>query len=483
MYTQEQIQTILLRLLKLPGETELVEFKKAENSFSDTDLGEYFSALSNEANLKGEACAWLVLGVDDKTHKVIGTNYKPSRPSLDAMKKKIGDQTTNRITFEEIYEAEYDGHRVVMFEIPAAPQGIPIAYQGHYYGRDGSSLVALNLLEIEKIRKQGQETGFETLYAKDNLSDDEVLNLLNYKKLYERIERHIPKDTGMILDLMREYGLIVANKGSWAITNMGALLFANRLSDFEKVRAREIILRRYEGLNNRQLLSEKKTASGYVVEFEDLLDWLEINTSKERISTLREREVTYPRVAIREFLANMMVHQDFEVKGMSLTVEIYGNRLVFTNPGNSLNDVNRLIDLPPRSRNEKLAEMLLLLKICERRGSGYDRAVEAIEAMNLPPYKVESGKNFTRLTMFPQKALKNMTQSEKIQACYQHACLLYEENAELNNASLRKRLELADKQSSVASRIIADTLAAGLIKVANEDVHSRKYATYIPYYG
>jgi len=193
--------------------------------------------------------------------------------------------------------------------------------------------------------------------------------------------------------------------------------------------------------------------------------------------------ITYPKVALREFLANMMVHQDFDIKGMTLTVEIFANRLVFTNPGNSLNDVNRLIDLPPRSRNEKLAEMLLILNICERRGSGYDRAVEAIEAMNLPPYKVESGKNFTRLTLYPQKALRYMTQTEKIQACYQHACLLYEEGLELNNASLRKRLELDNKQSSVASRIISDTVNAGLIKVANEDIRSKKYATYIPYYG
>ncbi len=483
MYTQEHLLTILNKLLKLSGESELVEFKKAENSFSDSDLGEYFSALSNEANLKGVSCAWLVFGVDDKTHQVQGTNYKPSKLALDAMKKKIGDQTTNRITFEEIHEIEYKGHRVVMFEIPAAPHGIPVAYKGHYYGRDGSSLVALNIVEIERIRNQGMDASFEMRLAKDNLSAGEVLELLNFKKLYELIDRHVPKDTSMVLDLMKEYGLVVNGKCGWSITNMGALLFANRLSDFDSVRAREIILRRYEGSNNRLLSAEKKSVSGYVIEFEDFLDWLEMNTSKERITTLREREVTYPKVAIREFLANMMVHQDFDVKGMPLTIEIFGNRMVFTNPGDSLNDINRLIDLPPRSRNEKLAEMLLLLKICERRGSGYDRAVEAIESMNLPPYKVESGKSFTRLTMFPQKALKDMTQSEKVQACYQHACLLYEENAELNNASLRKRLELGDKQSSVASRIITDTLNAGLIKPANEDIHSRKFATYVPFYG
>lgn len=484
MYTQNELVELLHSLLTLPAETELVEFKKAENSFSDTDLGEYFSALSNEANLKGVERAWLVFGVDNNTHKVLGTNYKPTRPSLDEMKKKVGDQTTNRITFDEIYEVKYEERRVVMFQIPAAPKGLPIAYKGHYYGRDGESLVALNLHEIELIRSQAKDVPcFELMAAKDGLSAEDVLGLLDYRKLFERIDRRVPKDEGIILDLLKEYGFAAEAKGCWTVTNMGALLFAKRLADFEGIRSREVIVRKYEGLNNRVLSAERKTVSGYAVEFEDLLDWIEIQTSKERIVALRDREVTYPKVAVREFLANLMVHQCFDIKGMPLTVEIFGNRLVFTNPGGSLNDVKRLIDLPPCSRNEKLAETLLIVDICERRGSGYDRAVAAIEEMFLPPYKTESGDKFTRVTLFPKKALKDMTQEEKVQACYQHACLLYEDGLELNNASLRGRFELDAKKSAVASRIIADTIDAGLIKVANEDIQSRKYATYVPYYG
>ena len=113
----------------------MVEFKRAERNFDDRDLGQYFSALSNEANLKGVSRAWLVFGVENHTHEVVGSQYKNSRPALDAMKKKIADQTTGRHTFVEIHELRYkNGKRVVMFEIPPAPQGIPIDYQGHYYG-------------------------------------------------------------------------------------------------------------------------------------------------------------------------------------------------------------------------------------------------------------------------------------------------------------------------------------------------------------
>ena len=483
MYSEQEQVDILLGLLAKPAETEIVEFKRAKNSFSDSDLGQYFSALSNEANLKGEAYAWLVFGVDNSTHELTDTQYKPSRPSLDEMKKKIGDQITNRITFEEIYDLMYQGKRVVMFQIPAAPQGIPIAYQGHYYGRDGESLGALNLQEIERIRSQRTDNSFEMRPAKSGLTSSEVLQYLNYKKLYERIDRRIPREESVILDLLKEYAYITEDHGSWAITNMGALLFANRLTDFENLRFRGLILRRYEGNNNLVMINERHSEAGYAVEFDDLLDWLENNTSKEKIISSRTREITYPRVAIREFMANVMVHQDFSITGMPLTIEIFSNRIVFTNPGSLLNDANRLIDLPPHSRNETLAQAMLQVDLCERRGSGYDRAVEGIESMCLPPYKVEAGNNFTRVTMYPKKSFKEMTPKERLMACYQHACILFEKDEEMNNQSLRERFELEKNKSSVASRIIAEAVETGLLKPAHEDNEAKKFATYIPYYG
>lgn len=154
MYTDTEILSKLDELLQLKSETEVVEFKHAANKFPIEDIGKYFSALSNEANLKGEEYGWLVFGIEDKTHVIKGTNYKPSRAALDELKKLIADQTTNRITFEEIYDVKANGHRVILFQIPAAPMGIPIAYQGHYYGRDGESLVALNIREIEQMTKE-----------------------------------------------------------------------------------------------------------------------------------------------------------------------------------------------------------------------------------------------------------------------------------------------------------------------------------------
>ena len=168
---------------------------------------------------------------------------------------------------------------------------------------------------------------------------------------------------------------------------------------------------------------------------------------------------------------------------MPVTIEIFSNRLSVTNAGAPLNDINRLIDLPPQSRNEQLAQMMFTLGVCERRGSGIDRAIAAVEEMFLPPVKFTKGEQHTRVFLYPQKSLKDMTKQEKISACYQHACLVYENGDRINNKSVRERFELSKNDSSVASRIISDTLESGLIKPADIETASKKYMTYIPYYG
>ncbi len=152
---QAELSLKVQELLKLPAETEWVEFKRAENEFHFSKLGQYFSALSNEANLKREKCGWLIFGVDDKTRKVLGTSYrKHGQHTVDCLKKEIADKTTARITYQEIYELNIQGHRVIVFQIPAAPAGMPVAWEGHYYGRDGESLVPLNIQELETMRRQ-----------------------------------------------------------------------------------------------------------------------------------------------------------------------------------------------------------------------------------------------------------------------------------------------------------------------------------------
>ncbi len=352
------------------------------------------------------------------------------------------------------------------------------------YIRSAGHTVRMSRQQVRHAIADSEGFAFEERIAKHCLTDNEVLALLNYRKLFELLERKVPSTTEGILEFMEELGICCQESNGYGITNLGAMLFANSLGDFDNVKGRSVTVRRYVGNNNRQLLLEQTENMGYAVGLDNIIAFVMKNTGTEVIEgAVRELVPTYPMVAIREFVANALVHQDFAVSGMPITIEIFGNRLVITNPGYSLNDVNRLIDLPPHSRNEQMAQLMLQLGLCERRGSGVDRAVEAMEKMFLPAYKAESGADFTRVTLFPQKPISDMTKEERIEACYQHCCLNFADNEAMNNQSVRERFGLNKNKSALASHIISDTVASGLIKAAKPDSESRKYVAYVPFYA
>ncbi len=170
--TKQDLINKLDELRRLPAETEVSEFKEAKNGFDFGKLGKYFSALSNEASLKGRPYAWLIFGIRDKGRTIVGSRFRPDRKDLDSLKGELANKTTNRITFIEIHEMQLPGGRVLMFQIPAAPKGIPIAFDGHYYGRDGEELSPLNLEEIERIRAQAAREDWSAAIVPGAAIDD-----------------------------------------------------------------------------------------------------------------------------------------------------------------------------------------------------------------------------------------------------------------------------------------------------------------------
>jgi ATP-dependent DNA helicase RecG len=146
--------TALLGTLIDAWESEIVEFKEAGNDYKTDKIGSYFSALANEANLRGLERAWLIFGVNNKTRSVVGSNYRLDSERLQSTKMQIADSTEPSITFRNIYELQHSQGRVVLFEVPAAPLGMPIAWKGHYYARAGESLTHLGLDKLDNIRQQ-----------------------------------------------------------------------------------------------------------------------------------------------------------------------------------------------------------------------------------------------------------------------------------------------------------------------------------------
>lgn len=477
-WKENAIKILKDSLHPIPSELNELDWKSGLSDKTER-LAQHISAF---ANMKGGGV--LVYGVHND-----GTCFDLTKEEIDKTVQTLGNIAQNNLAYSISIEhsvMEFEGHALLFVYIPEQSDK-PVHLRGKdifsSYHRSAGQTVKMSRNQVKALIATSQGITFEEQIAKEGLTKTDVLTMLDFKTLYRVLDKNVPQSADAIINRLADYHLCKRIGTNWAITNLGAILFANELKDFPNMAGHEVVVRKYIGTNNRQQEFEQHGVYGYVVGFEGLVDFIMRNTSAERIEVTREGIPTYPRVAIREFVANALVHQDFGITGMPVTIEIFSNRISITNAGAPLNDINRLIDLPPQSRNEQLAQMMFTLGICERRGSGIDRAIAAVEEMYLPPVKFTKSEQHTRVFMYPQKSLKDMTKQEKVSACYQHACLMYEDGEKINNQSLRERFELSKNDSSIASRIISDTLEAGLIKPADIETASKKYMSYIPYYG
>ena len=462
----------------VPSELNEIDWKSGLSDKTDR-LAQHISAFAN--HLYGGI---LVYGVNDD-----GTLFSLGKEKIDDIVKKLGNIAHNNLSHQIQIEhtvEPYNGENLLFIFIPEEKEK-PVHLRGKdiyaSYYRSGGQTLKMSPKQVQMLIAKSMGISFEESTALDNLTQHEVLSLLDYQALYRILDKNVPKSTDTILAKLSEMEYCYEKNGKWTITNLGAILFARQLWRFLSLSGREVVVRKYVGQNNRQLQHEQRGGLGYAVGFEGLIDYIMRNTGNEVIDVARNIDPTYPRVAIREFVANALIHQDFAIDGSPITIEIFSNRLVITNPGAPLNNINRLLDLPPRSRNERIAQSMLLLNLCERRGSGVDRAIEAVEKMFLPPVKFQTLDDYTRVTLFPQKSLSEMTKREKIMACYQHACLMWEDNETITNQSIRDRFKLNKNQAPTATRILADTVEAGFIKSSDDEFQSKKYSSYVPFYA
>lgn len=482
MTWKNNVLALLERSLK-PVPQELNELDwKCELSTNSKKLAHHICAFAN--NRGGGVFAF---GINDKDASFTDISKETIEEICQKLAQIAGNSLSISIGLEHDVQ-EYEGHTILFVYVPEQATK-PVHMKGQLmeaFCRSAGHTTRMTENQIRAMMAQTQGLEFEKKPAMEHLTVDLVLKKLDYKALFEHLGETVPSTGVHTVQRLANYGLCRAeSNGQWAITNMGAILFANSLPDFPNLYARRVIIRRYSGTNNLQMsFVQKESTRGYALEFEEMVKFIMMNLpAQEEIAVQRKQNSAYPEIAIRELLANALVHQDFNITGMQITVEIYTNRVVITNPGAPLNEITRLIDMPPQSRNEKLAQMLFLLRLCERRGSGIDRAMDAIEAMYLPAPRFEREDSYTRITLYPAKETGKMTKDERIKACYYHACLQHEKGEETNNQTVRTRFNLNTKQTSMASRIIGDTVEAGYIKPTEQTRPSKKFASYIPHYA
>lgn len=323
---------------------------------------------------------------------------------------------------------------------------------------------------------------FEEQSVKQDLTLNDALQLLNTTAYFDIKEIPVPSDMEGVGHYMLEEGAIIKqDNGLYSITNLGAVLFAKRLSDFERISRKAIRVVQYKGNNRLSMLKEDLGNKGYVIGFEGLLKYIEaIVPSEENISVaLRTKRSAYPMIAIREIIANALIHQDFTVSGTGPLVEIFEDRIEVTNSGCPLVDIKRIIDNPPKSRNEKLASLMRTLRICEELGTGWDKIVIACELMQLPAPKIEVYEDSTKVTLYSKISFTNLSTEEKLWSCYLHACIKYVQNENLTNSSLRERFALPESSSGSVSRLIKEAVNKKMIKPLDPDTAPR-YMKYIP---
>src|SRR3972149_1189582 len=371
--TKQELLNKLNELRSLPAETEVFEFKEAKNNFDFAKMGKYFSALSNEANLKGRPYAWLIFGIKDKGRIIVGSRFRPNRKDLDSLKGELANKTTNRITFIEIYELFLPESRVIMFQIPAAPKGIPIAFDGHYYGRDGEELSPLNLEEIEPIRAQGATEDWSAAVVHGATVED--LDPAAIAKARENYKNKFPDQAN---DVDRWDDITFLNKTKVTIKGKitrAAIILLGKSESEHFISPAEAKI--------RWLLKDAKgNDKDYHIESCPLL--LAVDRIYAKIRNLKYRYIKdgtlfpdevdqYEPFIIREAINNCIAHQDY-TKGGRINVVEMEDQLIFTNLGSFIpGSVEKVVkeDAPEEHyRNRFLATAMFNLKMVDTAGGG-----------------------------------------------------------------------------------------------------------------
>jgi len=478
----ENLEMLVNELCKLPAETSWVEFK--HNNYDPKMIGRNISALANSAALQERERAYMLWGIENETRDIIGTTnnlhlMKIGNQEIECWLRQLLSKNANF----EFHYIELEHVNIGVLIINSAVNQTVMFEKVDYirvgsYTKKLSEYPALQAQLWDKLNS----SKFEERVIKNDLILTEALDLIDYYSYFKLMNISHPTNIEGIAHYMLEENILIKqDNGLYSISNLGAISLAKRLDDFPRISRKAIRVIQYNGNNRLGMLKENVESKGYVAIFEELIKYIEALMPTHELITgaLREKRTAYPILAVREAIANALIHQDFSITGTGPVVEIFENRIEITNPGTPLVDILRIVDNPPKSRNEKLASLMRKLRICEELGTGWDKIVITCELMQLPAPKISLYEENTKVTLFSEVPFTSISTKDRCWACYLHACIKQVQGEQLTNSSLRERFGLSESSSGNISRLIKEAVEKRFIKPLDPTTAPR-YMRYIP---
>lgn len=394
----------ILENLMARWEYEIVEFKEAKSNYDTDKIGRYFSAISNEANLRQQQYGWLVFGVSEKgkIRHVVGSAYKKGEKTLlEKFKYEISRDTTNGMTFYDIIEIfpVVDGvaKRVLMFKIPAAATGIPTDWKTNYYERSGESLVPLKQYKIDAIRSQERKDWSKQILEKATIEhlDKDAIALARKKYKEKMNQEHIAEEVDAMSDeqFLTKVKLMIEGK----ITHAGMLLLGNSDYDYLFYSAPSIMWRLY-GADG----SDKDYAI-FKIPFINVVDKVFAKVRNLTYRYMPNQMTLFPMETeqynswlMRELLNNCIAHTNYQLGGR-IYVNEFEDKIKFTNPGDFIpQKIENVLEVsynPPFYRNQLLAEAMASFHMIDTATLGIRRAynIQKAKYFPMPDYNVSTG--------------------------------------------------------------------------------------------
>ena len=480
-WTKNALELLEKSLSPFPQELNRLDWK-LDLSQKENRMHCHLSAFANT-----EGGGFLAFGID-QNGTVVGIDKLSLERVLTKLANIARDGLEPSITIDHGVES-FREETILLVHIaestikPVHLRGRPLEDS---YVRSGGQTRKMDENDLRKAIMASSPARFEEMLA-GRFTSNEVLQRLEYIRLFEMLTIPVPRTADGIIDQLISQRILVPVGDQLEVTNLGVFICAKELQSFAGKERKAVRVVKYDGTSRVKTERELEGKRGYAVGFEGLIQYITSLLPASEIikDALREEVSIYPQIAVRELVANALIHQDLMIPGMGPMIEIFSDRMEITNPGKLLPSIRleRLIDTAPESRNELLAAFMRRLKICEERGSGIDKALLAIEVFGMPPPEFIEGENYFRVILFSPRPFSKMTKEERTRACYFHCCLKHISADRMTNATLRKRFKVEKGNYPVVSKIITDTIKAGLVKLGDPQSKSRKHAFYIPFWA